>query len=131
MRLAGLGILGVIGAVVTGVVLLIGNIAWGWFSGEANLRSFNHVRDTYQVAYDDINALKTLQDQACQFQTAASSTNNDVVKQQRLTQLLATKGAYFRVQREYDAYMADHFRGKLIHPHDLLVPSPDLDLSNC
>ena len=45
----------------------------------------------------------------------------------RESQLLAQEQRYNAVKGEYDAYMQDHFRGKLIHPRGLPIPYPTLE----
>lgn len=105
-------------------------IGFGWFSGEANLRSFSHVRDTYSFAYDHITTLRGLQQNTCIAKQAVQDATPDV-KSQRETELIANEQTYNRVAQEYDSYMSDHFRGKLIHPADLPMPAPPLDLSTC
>jgi len=105
-------------------------IGFGWFHGEANLRSFTHVQQTYQLAYDDIGALRAMQANACVAKQAVDSATPDI-KPQRESQLLAIENNYNRVAQEYDAYMSDHFRGKIYHPADLPMPAPDLDLTAC
>lgn len=106
-------------------------IGFGWISGEANLRSFGHVRQTYAYAYDHIAALQSLQQNACVANQAISEETDPAIKSQRRTQLIAVENTYNRTQREYDAYMSDHFRGKVIKPGDLPLPAPSLDLSSC
>lgn len=100
-------------------------IGFGWFSGEANLRSFGHVAQTYSLAFDDARALDANARQACRFQ-ALLKTETGAAKTQRESQLLAIESNYDRVKGEYDAYMEDHFRGGVIRPRQLPSPYPGL-----
>lgn len=110
-----------IALIVVGTIL---SLALGWFSGEANLRSFNHVKATYQEAFDDVNAMEANVRQACRIQplVAADTTG------QRQTQVLAIENNYDRIKGEYDAYMSDHFRGAVIRPRQLPMPYPTLQV---
>jgi hypothetical protein len=104
-------------------------IGFGWISGEAKLRSFEHVRDTYREAYDDVNSMEANARQACRAQQRvddAKKTGNVNVVSQRESQLAAVENNYDRVKGEYDAYMTDHFRGGVIRPGDLPMPYPTL-----
>lgn len=127
-------LLGIFAVIVSSFLLAVVTtpltIGFGWFQGEANLRSFNHVRDTYQFAYDHVGTLKSLQSNVCIAKLAVDASTADV-KSQRETQLIAIEQTYNRVEQEYDAYMDDHFRGKVIKPADLPYPAPTLDLSVC
>lgn len=101
-------------------------IGFGWFRGEANLRSFNHVRATYQEAFDDANAMDANARQACRLKVMIGVETDPAVKTQRQSQLLAIENNYDRVKGEYDAYMRDHFRGGVIRPQQLPMPYPTL-----
>lgn len=122
---------GIIALVVIAVVLTLGGVAWGWFSGEASLRSFNHVRTTYAEAYDDVGALKALRVSACNVKGEMAQESDPYARSQLRDQLNAFVNRYASIQNSYQAYMDDHFRGKLYHPKDLPLPYPDLDLSTC
>lgn len=107
-------------------------IGFGWFSGEANLRSFNHVRETYREAFDDVKAMEANASQACRFkqQVADAKASGDTsTANQRESQLLAVENNYDRVKAEYEAYMSDHFRGGVIRPQQLPLPYPTLEES--
>ncbi len=113
-----------------GVIMLIGTIGFGWFSGEANLRSFNHVRATYQEAFDDVKSMEANVRQACRFkqQVAEAKASGDTsTANQRETQLLTIQNNYDRIKGEYEAYMSDHFRGGVIRPQQLPMPYPTID----
>lgn len=114
---------GLIGLII--IIVLIG-VAAGWFAGEASLRSFPHVKETYRQAYDDVNSMDANARQACRVEKASEAAP-EATKIQRETQLLAIENNYDRVKGEYEAYMNDHFRGKIIHPRDLPLPFPALE----
>ena len=91
-------------------------IGFGWVSGEANLRSFPHVQETYKIAFDDARGMDANARQACRY------------KKEGLTdQYNAVADNYQRLQGEYDAYMEDHFRGGVIRPKKLPKPYPELE----
>lgn len=115
-------ILGVVGFIVLFVVGTLLAIGLGWFSGEANLRSFNHVKATYQEAFDDTAAMDANARQACRIQPLVAADASG----QRQSQLLAIENNYDRVKGEYEAYMRDHFRGGVIRPRQLPMPYPTL-----
>lgn len=128
---ATLAVLGAIVAVFLIVVVLTPlTIGFGWYTGEANLRSFSHVRATYQEAYDDVNSLNALAATICVSKQAvkdAKDSGDQNSIDQRQSQLLAYEGNFNRVRGEYQSYMTDHFRGKLYHPKDLPLPYPTLN----
>lgn len=104
-------------------------IGFGWVSGEAHLRSFNHVQDTYREAFDDVNAMEANVRQACRYQTAvkdAKARGDSVAFDQLQAQLFAVENNYDRVKADYEAYMSDHFRGGVIRPQQLRLPYPSL-----
>lgn len=111
-------VIGLILLIIVGTIL---SIAMGWFSGEANLRSFNHVKQTYQEAFDDVNSMEANVRQACRIKPLAKDDP------QRQTQLIAIENNYDRIKGEYDAYMSDHFRGGVIRPRQLPMPYPTLE----
>jgi hypothetical protein len=100
------------------------SIGLGWFKGEAGLRSFNHVKETYQQGYDDVEAMKANASQACRLRPLAATNT------QRQTQLLAIENNYDRIKAEYEAYMHDHFRGGVIRP-GLPLPYPNINETSC
>lgn len=105
-------------------------IGFGWFSGEANLRSFPHVAQTYQIAFDDAKGMDANVRQYCQFQASADkarAAGDTATANQRDTQALAVQSNYDRLKGEYDAYMQDHFRGKVLHPAQLPMPYPTFE----
>lgn len=104
-------------------------IGFGWFSGEANLRSFQHVRQTYQEGFDDVRGLDALTSNICIAKGAVSDarkSGDENVVVQRQSQLYAYEGRFNSLRAEYDAYMQDHFRGGVIRPHQLPLPYPML-----
>lgn len=101
-------------------------IGFGWFSGEANLRSFEHVRQTYSEAFTDANGMDANARQACRLKAQIATETDPSVKTQRESQLLAIENNYDRVKGDYDAYMADHFKGGIIRPRQLPYPYPSL-----
>lgn len=101
-------------------------IGFGWFKGEAQLRSFGHVRDTYREAFDDTAAMDANVRQSCRLQTQIAAETDPSVKAQRQSQLLAIENNYDRIKGEYEAYMRDHFRGGVIRPAQLPLPYPTL-----
>lgn len=106
-------------------------IGFGWYKGEANLRSFDHVKATYQVAFDDANAMDANARQACRFKKQvdeAKASGDETAANQRQSQLLAVETNYDRIKGEYDAYMSDHFRGGVIKPQQLPMPYPTLEV---
>lgn len=121
-------------AVVVAVFLLMVavtplTIGFGWFSGEAGLRSFEHARQTYAEAFDDTEAMAANARQACQFAASVKSARDAgdaATATQRETQLLAVENNYERVRAEYQAYMRDHFRGGVLRPKQLPLPAPSL-----
>lgn len=118
-------------AVIVAVFLLLVvttplTIGFGWFSGEANLRSFGHVRDTYREAFDDTAAMDANVRQSCRVQAQIATETDASVKSQRQSQLLAIENNYDRIKGEYEAYMRDHFRGGVIRPQQLPLPYPTL-----
>lgn len=121
-RVLGLAFVGIVAVFLLAVALTPLTIAFGWYNGEANLRSFNHVKATYQEAYDDVNSMEANVRQACRIQplVAADTTG------QRQSQLLAVENNFDRIKGEYDAYMSDHFRGGVIRPRQLPMPYPTL-----
>lgn len=102
-------------------------IGFGWFQGEAQLRSFGHVRDTYREAFDDTAAMDANARQACRLDKVIAAETDPSVKQQRQSQLLAIENNYDRVKADYEAYMRDHFRGGVIRPRQLPLPYPSLE----
>jgi len=105
-------------------------LGFGWVSGETNLRSFSHVRQTYRQGFDDARALDNIARNACLAKQAvadARKRGDSTAVDQRESQLLAQEQRYNAVKGEYDAYMQDHFRGKLIHPRGLPIPYPTLE----
>lgn len=112
------------------VVLTPLTIGFGWFSGEANLRSFTHVRDTYREAFDDVNSMDANARQSCNFQKLvadAKASGDNVTYNQRQTQLISVENNYTRIKGEYEAYMNDHFRGGVIRPSQLPLPYPTIE----
>jgi hypothetical protein len=104
-------------------------IGFGWFSGEANIRSFGHVKAVYRDAYDYDNALKATASNACIAKAAlvdARKSGDTNAASQRSSQLIAIEQTYNRVKGEYDAAMADHFRAKQVKPADLPSSAPVL-----
>lgn len=103
-------------------------IGFGWYSGEAGLRSFSHVKATYAEGYDDVRALDALAGNICITRTAITQAAGDLnAVSQRQSQLLALEGRFNSLRGEYDAYMQDHFRGGVIHPAALPLPYPTLN----
>lgn len=102
-------------------------IAFGWFQGEAQLRSFGHVRDTYREAFDDVNSMDANARQACRLDVQIATETDSLVKTQRESQLIAIENNYDRIKGEYEAYMRDHFRGGVIRPRQLPMPYPAIE----
>lgn len=122
------------GAIVGVFLLLVVTtpltIGFGWFSGEAHLRAFPHVAQTYQVAFDDAKGMDANVRQFCQLHAAAAaarSAGEASTASQRDSQAIAVQLNYDRLKGEYDAYMQDHFRGGVIHPRQLPMPYPDFE----
>lgn len=104
-------------------------IGFGWFKGEANLRSFSKVQETYREAFDDVNAMEANVTQACRIQRLADeakAAGDTVTYNQRQSQVAAIENNYDRVKGEYESYMSDHFRGNIIRPQQLPLPYPSL-----
>lgn len=111
------------------VVLTPLTVLGGWARGEVQLRSFNHVRQTYAEAFDDAKGLDALAQNSCltrQARNAAIAAGDTNTANQRETQLLAYEQRYNSLRGEYNAYMDDHFRGGVIHPSQLPLPYPTL-----
>jgi hypothetical protein len=124
-------LIGAFAAIVAVFLLLVLvtplTIGFGWFHGEANLRSFEHVRQTYGEAFDDTAAMDANARQACRLDKLIASTDDPAVRSQRQTQVLAIENNYDRVKGEYEAYMSDHFRGGVIRPKQLPMPYPSIE----
>ena len=120
---------GFVGVIILAAILVLVGIGFGWFSGEANLRSFDHVKATYREAFDDVNSMDANARQACTFTQAvkdATAAGDTSTATQRQTQLLAVENNYDRIKGEYEAYMNDHFRGNVIRPKQLPLPYPTI-----
>ncbi len=105
-------------------------IGFGWVTGEANLRSFSHVEQTYREAFDDVNSMDANVRQACRYQELANhakDSGDNSAYNQRESQLTAVENNFDRIKGEYEAYMGDHFRGGVIRPSQLPMPYPTLD----
>ncbi len=113
-----------VGAIVAVYLILVVTtpltIGFGWFRGEANLRSFQHVQQTYSVAFDDARAMDANARQACRYYQPSLPLN------EQSDQYNAVADNYDRLQGEYDAYMQDHFRGGIIRPKQLPLPYPNI-----
>lgn len=126
-------VLGSIAAFLALTFLVILGVMWGfgigWFSGEVNIRSFNHTRQIYQDTYDKANALRQIANNTCIAKQAladAKSSGDSNTVNQRETQLLAQEVTYNATAGQYNAEMQDHFRAKVVKPHDLPRTAPTL-----
>ncbi len=127
-RVLGSVLVAIVAIYLLAVALTPLTIGFGWFKGEANLRSFSHVQDTYREAFDDVNAMEANVRQACSAKKLvadAKASGDTVTYNQRVTQATTYENNYNRVKGEYQAYMNDHFRGGVNHPSQLPLPYPE------
>lgn len=112
----GVGVKVIIIVFVLAVVMIPLSLAFGWFSGEANIYSFSHVRQEYQFGYDYDRSMVATAQNVC----AAKSTGADSQT------ILAYTTTYNNNEATYDARMADTFRAKRVKPGDLPLVAPTL-----
>ena len=131
-RAMGAGFVAILAVFLLLVAVTPLTIGFGWFSGEANLRTFEHVRQTYKEGYDDVRALDALAANICIARAAVEQAAGDPnAVSQRQSQLYAYEGRFNSLRGEYDAYMQDHFRGGVARPPDLPLPYPPLAKKRC
>lgn len=129
MRYAGAAVLSFLALTFLVVLGVMWGFGIGWFAGEVNIRSFDHVRQVYRDSYDKYNALQQIANNTCTAKealSAAKASGDQNTINQRQTQVIAQENTYNAVAGQYNAEMDDHFRAKAVKPQDLPRNAPSL-----
>ena len=115
----------IIAAIVIGATFF----ALNWLNAGVKVISPDNVRAQFQQGYDDYNALQQTANNVCQAikdENATTAGSNE--HSQRTSQRIAYQQNYNRIAGEYNAFMSDPFRAKLVRPGDLPAQAPALEI---
>jgi len=112
-----------------GLLLIFGVVLFGlnWLGTGAQVISPENVRQQFQAAYDDMNALDATARNVCQaIKDEQAAPAGSTERTQRTSQRIAYQQNYERIRAHYNAYVSDPFRARLVRPSDLPTQAPEL-----